>query len=219
MGPNKSSSNFLCEKKCQPDTPYYRTLQNDKFLNDIIIDFFLLFLEVTKLTSEEKLQVHIFTTMFYKRLLTVPEQIPKENSFEKNETLSDAQKQHMRVKGWTKKVNLFEKKLIIVPICEQSHWYLVIVMNLGQPDISGSSIVVLDSMGGTQPEAVRVVKSYLEQEMIAKTGKLVDLSGLRVEVLKVPQQDNYVDCGIGWIRVTFFPTKIAAYAFCVPFRH
>ena len=36
-----------------------------------------------------------------------------------------------KVKGWTKKIDIFEKRMLIFPICEESHWYLVIVCNHG----------------------------------------------------------------------------------------
>lgn len=32
---------------------------------------------------------------------------------------------------WTKKVDLFAKRLVVVPICEDSHWYVVVVCNPG----------------------------------------------------------------------------------------
>ena len=41
----------------------YRTLEHDTFLNDIIIDFYLQFLN-DKLPAEDKKTVHIFKTMF-----------------------------------------------------------------------------------------------------------------------------------------------------------
>jgi sentrin-specific protease 7 len=41
--------------------------------------------------------------------------------------MTAAQKRHLRVKNWTKNVNLFEKDYIIIPINEQSHWFLAII--------------------------------------------------------------------------------------------
>lgn len=43
----------------------------------------------------------------------------RKNDPENDPKLSPAEKRHMRVKGWTKKVKLFEKDFIIVPINEQ----------------------------------------------------------------------------------------------------
>lgn len=50
-------------------------------------------------------------------------------------TLTAAQKRHQRVQSWTKNVNLFEKDFIIIPINEQSHWFLAIICfpNLTEP--------------------------------------------------------------------------------------
>ena len=110
----------------------YKTLEHDVFLNDIIIDFYLTYLHENKLNKEDAPNVYIFSTMFYKRMLTQPSSKSlKPDSFEKNPTLSAAQKRHRRVKGWTKNVELFSKDMIIIPICEHSHWYLVIVIKPG----------------------------------------------------------------------------------------
>ena len=105
----------------------YRTLEYDTFLNDIIIDFYLTYLFETKLAKEFQSSIYIFSTMFYKRLID-PRTKAKANTFEKDKTLNSVQKRHLRVKGWTKAVDLLEKDMIIIPICEHSHWYLVIVI-------------------------------------------------------------------------------------------
>ena len=78
------------------------------------------------LNKEDAPNVHIFTTMFYKAMHR-----EQRASFEKNPDLSAPQKRHMRVKRWTKNVDLFSKDMIIIPICEHSHWYLVIVIKPG----------------------------------------------------------------------------------------
>ena len=42
--------------------------------------------------------------------------------FEKDNSLNVETKWYMRVRGWTKKVNLLSKDLVIFPICEnKSH--------------------------------------------------------------------------------------------------
>ena len=150
----------------------YRTLQLDTFLNDIIIDFYLSWI-FEGLSPGERSKVHLFTTMFYTRLVTVPTKINMENIFEKDKTLDDNEKRHMRVKGWSKKVDLFSKKLVVVPVCEHSHWYLVVVarLDLGR-EVEGEEerpfMFVLDSLGGQQEAAAEVVRGYLAQEWRAK---------------------------------------------------
>lgn len=43
----------------------------------------------------------------------------RKNDPENDPNLTPSEKRHSRVKTWTKKVNLFEKDFIIVPINEQ----------------------------------------------------------------------------------------------------
>ena len=109
----------------------YKTLQDDTFLNDIIIDFYLTYLFHKFLNKEDRPTVHFFSTMFYKRLNSTPKKASTVVSYEKDSSLKPAQKRHLRVKGWTKNVNLFEKNMVIIPICEHSHWYLVIAIRPG----------------------------------------------------------------------------------------
>ena len=151
----------------------YRTLQLDTFLNDIIIDFYLS-LTYERLAPDERSKVHLFTTMFYTRLITVPTKVNLENIFEKDENLGDDVKRHIRVRGWSKKVDLFSKQLVVVPVCEHSHWYLVVVARLdlvarveGEGE-EGPFMFVLDSLGGQQEAAAEVVRAYLAQEWRAK---------------------------------------------------
>jgi sentrin-specific protease 7 len=69
--------------------------------------------------------MYLFNTFFYERL-------SRKDGFE-------------NVKKWTAKVNLFEKKYIVVPIHYNAHWYMVIIYNLpylieeAKQDSSGSS--------------------------------------------------------------------------------
>ena len=86
----------------------FKTLEHDTFLNDIIIDFYLQFLH-DKLPEEDKKTVHILSTMFYKRLNMTYKKSTNLPSFEKDPSLSIHVKRHLRVKRWTKHVDLFEK--------------------------------------------------------------------------------------------------------------
>jgi len=187
----------------------YKTLEHDTFLNDIIIDFYLTYLHENMLNKEDAPNVFIFSTMFYKRMLTQPSTKKlKPDSFERNPNLTAAQKRHMRVKGWTKNVELFSKDMIIIPICEHSHWYLVIVIKPGlivnAPDSEARRLkgepffIILDSLGESKTTAVNNVRSYLEHEWEAKMLEDVDFSKNSMRTLRPikPEQHNYSDCGI-----------------------
>ena len=158
----------------------YKTLEHDTFLNDIIIDFYLTWLYANILSADDRPTVYIFSSMFYKRMTTDPSTKSKTAPFEKDTTLTKAQKRHLRVKGWTKNVELFKKDLIIIPICEHSHWYLVLVIRPGlithpvdseERRVAGEPFfIVLDSMGDNKNTAVNTVRNYLDQEWQAKVG-------------------------------------------------
>lgn len=109
------------------NTNDYICLGSDVYLNDVIIDFYLKYVHLELLTKDQQDKTHIFSQFFYKRLTTMTK--------EKDPKLSAAQKRHARVASWTKSVNLFEKDFIIIPINEQSHWFLVIICfaNLMEP--------------------------------------------------------------------------------------
>ncbi|KRF98934.1 uncharacterized protein Dwil_GK12576 [Drosophila willistoni] len=97
----------------------YMCLTKESYLNDIIIDFYLLWLRNTQFTEQQRERTHIFSTFFYKRLTTLTRPTDMKQTA--------AQKRHARVQKWTKVVDIFDKDFIIVPINEQSHWFLAII--------------------------------------------------------------------------------------------
>ena len=182
----------------------YKSLEHDTFLNDIIIDFYLTYLLHKVLPPEERTLVHMFSTMFYKRLTSSHKSKAKEE-----QGLSSAQKKHSRVKTWTKNVNIFDKQFVIIPICEHSHWYLVIIIKPGQIVFDAESrqkgdgeplFLVLDSLGGGKSGAVENIRHYLEEEWQAKNPGLPEVSFSKKEMKTVrpkkPEQENFSDCGI-----------------------
>ncbi|GAB0091683.1 hypothetical protein DMENIID0001_065400 [Sergentomyia squamirostris] len=106
------------------NTEDYSCLAIDQYLNDVIIDFYLNYLRVAVFTEEQRRRTHIFSSFFYNRLTAMSKQ---QRQMEKDLKMTASQKRHHRVKGWTKNVNLFEKDFIIIPINEQSHWFLAII--------------------------------------------------------------------------------------------
>lgn len=106
------------------NTEDYMCLAIDQYLNDVIIDFYLNYLKLELLKAEERRNIHIFSTFFYKRLTTIG---TRQRGQDKDQKLTAAQKRHARVASWTKKENIFEKDFVIIPINEQSHWFLAII--------------------------------------------------------------------------------------------
>jgi len=180
----------------------YKTLQYDTFLNDIIVDFYLTWLYNERLCQEERSKVHIFSSLFYTRLV--------QKTDEKSSVSSVSM--HEQVKRWTKNVNLFDKRMAIIPICEHSHWYVILVINPGliQFEVGSAErnsngdpyLLVLDSLGGSKSSTVTNIRNYLRNEWKAKRceegGDECRFSAkeMKAVVPKKPEQDNYSDCGI-----------------------
>jgi len=97
----------------------YKTLQVGTFLNDVIIDFYMKYLQFTKFIEQDKNGVHIFTTFWFSRLTSKPSPMEARKD--------PVQRRYDRVKRWTRKVNIFEKDFVVVPINENYHWYLCII--------------------------------------------------------------------------------------------
>merc|ERR1719418_126070 len=107
----------------------YYCLEDESFMNDVIIDFYFKWIQhkILKETTFKE-NIHIFTTYFYKRLTTRPPRSKtKLHPVEDNVNLSLAEKRYERVRRWTKKVNIFEKDFVIVPINEHSHWFVAVI--------------------------------------------------------------------------------------------
>lgn len=106
------------------NTEDYMCLATDQYLNDVIIDFYLNYLRLETLKIDQSSKTHVFSSFFYKRLTTAT---TRQKQCEKDVKLTAAQKRHARIASWTKNVKIFEKDFIIIPINEQSHWFLAII--------------------------------------------------------------------------------------------
>lgn len=134
------------------------------------------------------------------------------------------------VKTWTRKVNLFEKDFIVLPINENLHWYLAIICHPSKMltdlveeteqedtdnvDINTNDsvpivdldaeddrtrIFIFDSLGltsrGKSTTVINRLRTYLQLEAQDKLGRPTSKSSCTGQVIKVPQQENYTDCG------------------------
>ena len=166
-----------------------KRLEPGQYLNDTIINFYLSYLKEQVLPPDDRDGVHIFSTLFYACL----------NSDKRNrEKIPAREKRHLAVAGWTKSVNIFEKNLLVFPICTNSHWFLIVVVKPGLimcPDEKNNngepSIIVLDSLGGSQGTSVRLIREYLAEEwrtrMSPSDGRTISFSEKQIKTL-VPKK-------------------------------
>lgn len=95
-----------------------RALDEGQWLNDNIIEFYILWLQ-ERMKIQER-QMYVFPTQFYTRLT---ERDPKQPG----ERINFA-----NVERWTTraKVDIFTYDFVVIPINDSAHWYLAIVCNL-----------------------------------------------------------------------------------------
>lgn len=110
------------KKKTTVDFADLERLDEGEFLNDNLIGFYLRYLEQTFGEQKPDLakRVYFFNTYFYTTLTNAHK--PKK-SFN-----------YEGVQKWTRAVDIFTYDYIIVPICENTHWYLAIICNLPHLD-------------------------------------------------------------------------------------
>ncbi|KAF1809637.1 cysteine proteinase [Eremomyces bilateralis CBS 781.70] len=120
-GPPKWSSPVVYpetgKRRAQVAIEDLQRLDPEEFLNDSLIDFYMLYL---RLQSEEKglreQSIYVFNALFYTALTKVS---PGQRGVN-----------YSAVQRWTAKENLFNYEYVVIPINENSHWYLAIIYNL-----------------------------------------------------------------------------------------
>ncbi|KAH6810771.1 hypothetical protein C2S51_024533 [Perilla frutescens var. frutescens] len=108
-----------------------------------------------------------------------------------------------KVLVWIKRLNIFSKKYVFVPILMWSHWYLLIFCHLGESLDSRTRtpcMLLLDSLHAysslpeLEPLIRRFVLEIFETEGRPESKEMVEKIPLLVP--EVPQQINFTGCGI-----------------------
>ncbi|XP_070766894.1 sentrin-specific protease 1 [Enoplosus armatus] len=159
-----------------------QTLNNLNWLNDEVINFYMNLL-VERSKDPNRPSVNTFNTFFYPKLRSSG---------------------YSAVRRWTKKMDIFSKDILLVPVHLGVHWCLSVV------DFRKKAILYFDSMGGNNDEACRILFEYLQQESKDKKGKEMDTSGWTLHSKKrheIPQQMNGSDCGMFTCKYADYITK------------
>ncbi|XP_037540080.1 sentrin-specific protease 1 [Nematolebias whitei] len=159
-----------------------QTLSSLNWLNDEVINFYMNLL-VERSKDPSRPSVNTFNTFFYPKLRSSG---------------------YSAVRRWTKKMDIFAKDLLLVPVHLGMHWCLSVV------DFRKKSVMYFDSMGGRNDEACQVLFDYLQQESKDKKGKELDTSGWTLHSKKpseIPQQMNGSDCGMFTCKYADYITK------------
>ena len=150
------------------------TLLGQNWLNDEVINFYMNLLTERgekKNESHGYPQVYAMNTFFVPRLL---------------------QAGHGGVKRWTRKVDIFAKDVIPVPVHVGGvHWCMAII------HMKNKTIRYYDSMGSPNPNVLKALEQYLRDESMQKRKLPFDTSQFEIESVRdVPRQMNGSDCGV-----------------------
>lgn len=101
------------------------------FLNDSLVNFYIKYLQ-RNLDERTTGDFFIFPTYFYTRIsyLGSGKSVYKDNKIQRSKMFDE-------LKGWTKGVDIFEKKFLIFPVNYDFHWTFVLVCHPNHPIIYG----------------------------------------------------------------------------------
>lgn len=176
-------------------------LQPETFINDTIIDFYIKYLK-NNIRPEERNRFHFFNSFFFRKLADL----------DKNpSSASEGRAAFLRVRKWTRKVNLFEKDYVFIPVNFNLHWSLIVICHPGEvanfkdEEVDRSHkvpcILHMDSIKGSHKGLKNLVQSYLWEEWKERQPEAPEdispkFSNLRFVPLELPQQENSFDCGL-----------------------
>ncbi|KAI4337600.1 hypothetical protein L6164_015995 [Bauhinia variegata] len=177
-------------------------LQPDTFVNDNIIDFYIKYLK-NQIQEEEMHRFHFFNSFFFRKLADM----------DKNpSSASDGKAAFLRVRKWTRKINLFEKDYIFIPVNFNLHWSLIVICHPGEvvtfnegdqhKSLKVPCILHMDSIKGTHSGLKNLLQSYLLEEWKERQKDTWEEAlssrffSMRFLPVAVPQQENSFDCGL-----------------------
>jgi sentrin-specific protease 7 len=140
-------------------------------LNDTIIANYIKLMQFVFLPPAVEQASHIFSSFFLEKLIS---EILKDDNITDydNGSLVEFARERVRenyknVKRWTKKIDIFGKDILVVPINAFKHWFTVFVLRPHSllTNSSHCQIVYCDSMMEQREFIVEAVRKYLQYEL------------------------------------------------------
>uniref|UniRef100_A0A7S3JWU2 Ubiquitin-like protease family profile domain-containing protein n=1 Tax=Aureoumbra lagunensis TaxID=44058 RepID=A0A7S3JWU2_9STRA len=155
-------------------------LEDTEFLNDNLVDFYLKFLTTdasrsplfrdNPLTPEAlKSQVHVFSSHFFTKLTEI------------KITTRTFQEAHKRVERWTRRLDIFKLKFIMVPVVQQLHWSLAVICHPDRiVDMCETHINHVKKKGTTADDAVDIDVDDEDEEIDPEQPCVVFMDSLKM---------------------------------------
>lgn len=146
-----------------------KTLRPGVWLDDEVVNFYFHLVKERSDLNPDLPKAHIFNTHFYPKLL------------------KDG---HAKIKRWTKKVDIFAKDLVLVPIHLGNHWTLAVI------DFRIHTISYMDSFHSPNQQCLNALLRYLEDESQEKKKEPLKGEWTLCNRTDIPEQHNGCDCGV-----------------------
>ncbi|KAM0919612.1 hypothetical protein ACQ4PT_008082 [Festuca glaucescens] len=172
------------------------------FVNDTIIDFYIKHLS-TRIEPTERSRYHFFNSFFFRKLADLDKD---------QEKAPKGREAFLCVRKWTRKIDIFAKDFLFIPVNFSLHWSLLVICYPGEVDtfnkdgdarVAGKlpCIMHMNSIKGTHSGLKDIIQSYLWEEWKERHPESASDSSdkflnLRFLSLELPQQDNLSDCGL-----------------------
>ncbi|KAM6356367.1 LOW QUALITY PROTEIN: sentrin-specific protease 2-like [Alca torda] len=147
------------------------TLRKLCWLNDEVVNFYM-GLVMARSKKEGYPSVHAFSSLFYEKL---------------------ASGGYKAVGRLTRRVDVFKKELILVPINLSLHWALAVI------DMRKKTVKYFDSLGQGGDEICETLLKYLQEASREKRKGGLNVSEWTLHSMEpheIPQQSNGSDCGV-----------------------
>ncbi|KAM0677608.1 SUMO1 sentrin specific peptidase 1 [Binucleata daphniae] len=138
-----------------------KVLTPNKWLNDKIINSYL------KMLYCNNNKFYLLTTYFYPQLV---------------------KRGYNSVKSWTRNINLFAYKYIIIPVFVPGHWMLAVV------DTENYDVTVYDSLHNSRDYVANNIKQWIQNEYYKMHNKVQEFACYVPK--NIPKQQNGDDCGV-----------------------
>lgn len=189
----------------------FKTLYNNDWINDTLIDFFIAY-DIDR--AEHKLhliqenEVYAFNSFFFTKLMSKAED-------------QETPDYYGNIRRWLAKLDLMSYERVILPINEHLHWFCAIIKNLpslvqsakeynkdpkkGQiNEITGKKykvepvveVFVLDSLRQSHPNISGPLRTLIDEYCKDKYDVPIPPELIRFQSARVPKQQNFNDCGI-----------------------
>ncbi|GLT68550.1 hypothetical protein SLA2020_407700 [Shorea laevis] len=173
----------------------------ETFVNDTVIDFYIKYLK-NNIQPEERHRFHFFNSFFFRKLSDLDKYLS---------SACEARAAFQRVHKWTRKVDIFKKDYIFIPVNYSFHWSLIVICHPGEvanlkddelaelPKVP--CILHMDSITGSHRGLKNLFQSYLCEEWKERHGGAADdisskFFHLQFVPVELPQQENSFDCGL-----------------------